>query len=110
MLRRTFCRLMAGGSALWHSTAIAAPSSLDPAQLTALAAAVLPASLGQPRLESIARRFELWLAGYNPGAEMEHGYGFTKMAVKPPSPVETYRTQLAAFGPAFAKLPVQDRQ
>ena len=39
-------------------------------------------------------KFALWVLGYTPGAEIEHGYGFTKLEQRPPSPVPRYVSQL----------------
>ena len=110
MLRRTYCRLIGGSASIWRSLALAAAPLLDSTRLQALAVAVLPASLGKTRVDTIANQFEVWVAGYRPGAEMEHGYGVTRMAVKSASPLATYKSQLAAFGPGFESLSLPARQ
>jgi len=65
--------------------------------LRALAAAVLPSELGPRNLESTAVAFERWVREYRPGAEMEHGYGFTRLRWKAPSPAPVYMGQLQAL-------------
>ncbi len=61
--------------------------------LRELAAIVLPPSAGA----GIATRFEHWVRDYRPGAEMDHGYGFTRIRTKGPSPASIYVAQLAAL-------------
>ncbi len=90
-----------------HGIAVA---SLDPARLRALAAAVLPAELGAAGLERTALAFEQWLAGYREGAELLHGYGTGEIRVAGPSPALRWAAQLDALGPAFASLPLSERQ
>lgn len=109
MLRRTYIRLFAGAMALWRGRAVSA-ATLDRPQLQALAEAVLPESLGPGAIAKIAQGFDEWVAGYRPGAEMEHGYGITRMAAKPASPLATYRSQLAGFGAGFGQLPITARR
>ena len=62
--------------------------------LRAIAAVVLPSELGAAQLEKTVAAFELWVREYRPGAEMDHGYGFTRLRSKPPSPASTYMRQL----------------
>ena len=59
-----------------------------------LAAVVLPSELGAAGLENAAAQFERWVREYRPGAEMDHGYGFTRLRSKPPSPAPAYLRQL----------------
>jgi len=59
-----------------------------------LAAVVLPSELGAAGLENAAAQFERWVRDYRPGAEMEHGYGFTRLRSKPPAPAPAYLRQL----------------
>lgn len=84
--------------------------SLDPARLRALAAAVLPAELGDAGVERTVAAFEQWLAGYREGAELLHGYGTGEIRVTGPSPALRWATQLDALGPSFGSLAVSERQ
>ena len=69
----------------------------DGATLRALAALVLPSELGRAGTDRIAEKFEHWVRDYRPGADMEHGYGFTRVRAKAPSPAPSYLAQLAAL-------------
>jgi hypothetical protein len=69
--------------------------------LGALATVVLPSELGASGIRDIARRFEVWVRGYRPGAEMDHGYGFTRLRTKPASPAPAYLQQLESLRPAL---------
>ncbi|SPE32602.1 conserved exported hypothetical protein [Candidatus Sulfopaludibacter sp. SbA3] len=62
--------------------------------LRALAAIVLPAELGVDGIRRVADAFAVWVRDYRPGAGMDHGYGFTRLRTKPPSPAATYLKQL----------------
>lgn len=93
--RRTLLRWLAAIPPLrsWAQTA-AFPGDQAKA-LRHLAAVVLPTELGAPGIETTAAQFERWVRDYRPGAEMDHGYGFTRLRSKPPSPAATYLRQLA---------------
>ena len=107
MRRRTLLRWSASlGSAIrffglraWAQTADFPAGQED--TLGALAAVVLPSELGPSRIRDIARRFELWVRDYRPGAEMDHGYGFTRLRTKPASPAPAYLRQLEDLRPAL---------
>jgi hypothetical protein len=62
--------------------------------LRALAAVVLPSEIGAANLEKRVDAFERWVREYRPGAEMDHGYGNTRLRSKPGSPASTYLRQL----------------
>jgi hypothetical protein len=62
-----------------------------------LAAVVLPGSLGREKTDRLAERFEVYVREYRAGADTEHGYGFTRVRPKPPSPAAEYVRQLAAL-------------
>jgi hypothetical protein len=62
--------------------------------LRELAAVVLPAELGRTGTDRVAEQFERWVREYRPGADMDHGYGFTRVRSKPQSPASAYLTQL----------------
>ena len=65
--------------------------------LRALATLILPSELGRNGTDRIAERFERWIRDYRPGADTEHGYGFTRVRAKPPSPAPTYLAQLGTL-------------
>lgn len=65
--------------------------------LRALAGIVLPSELGAEGVAGTAAAFEAWLRDYHPGAEMDHGYGLTRLRFKPPSPAGTYARQLESL-------------
>uniref|UniRef100_Q025P2 Uncharacterized protein n=1 Tax=Solibacter usitatus (strain Ellin6076) TaxID=234267 RepID=Q025P2_SOLUE len=65
--------------------------------LRALASIVLPAELGPSGLDRTTDDFIRWVRGYRPGAEMDHGYGVTRLRIKGPSPAPVYLKQLAAL-------------
>jgi hypothetical protein len=62
--------------------------------LRELAAVVLPASLGRSRTDEISGEFVKWVKEYKPGAQMDSGYGFTRLRVTPDSPARHYAEQL----------------
>jgi hypothetical protein len=94
MRRRTFFRLLAlvPGLRAWAQTAAFPGEHAD--TLRAIAKLVLPTEIDSAR---IADAFTIWVRDYRPGAEMEHGYGNTRLRVKPPSPAPGYWKQLAAL-------------
>ena len=65
--------------------------------LRALASVVLPSELGAAGSDAVARQFEKYVREYRPGADTDHGYGFTRVVPKPPSPTRLYAEQLAAL-------------
>jgi hypothetical protein len=62
--------------------------------LTDLAATVLPESLGRAKTDTIALQFVRWVQEYRAGAEMQTGYGTTRVRYKPGSPAPRYLEQL----------------
>ena len=66
--------------------------------LRALAAAILPSSLGREQTDRVADRFAAWVRAYRPGADLEHGYGFPRIRSKPDLPVARYLEQLDSLG------------
>lgn len=81
------------------------------ATLRALATAVLPQSLGPERTLEVIDGFRAWLRAYRPGAELDHGYGHTKLRTTEGSALPGYARQLAALdsaaraeGETFARL------
>lgn len=111
MFRRTLFRRTAIGILGAPLCAQSTPFHPHNATWLALAATVLPASLGEPELARIASKFVDWLAAYHPGAEMEPGYGFPKLRYKPASPLPLYLKQLATLEAAgFPSLPLPRRR
>lgn len=86
--------------------------ALDPTVLRAVADVVLPAELSAVEREEAVADFEDWAAGYEPVAEMNHGYGTSEIRYGPPDPVPGWTAQLEALdlearrrtGTAFADL------
>ena len=64
------------------------------ATLKKLAATVLPESLGRSGTDAVAVQFVQWVREYRAGAEMQTGYGFTRVRHKPPSSASRYLEQL----------------
>src|SRR5262245_40945431 len=97
MNRRTLIRWAMSASAWlpFHKMGLGsqATAGLSPdsrALLREIAVAVLPTSLGATQAHQVADRFAVWLRDYKPGAEMEHGYGFTRLRTTPASPASGY--------------------
>ena len=65
------------------------------ATLKELAATVLPESLGRNGTDQVSAEFIRWVVEYRPGAEMQNGYGITRVRIEPPSPASKYLSQLA---------------
>ena len=66
-----------------------------------LAAVVLPAELGTAGIDQTAEAFVRWVRGYRAGAEMDHGYGNTRLRSKGASPAAGYLRHLEALRPAL---------
>jgi len=100
MRRRTLLRWIASlgaavrfpGMRAWAQTA-SFPGDHEET-LAALAVVVLPSEPGEARVRETARRFAAWVRDYRAGAEMEHGYGFTRLRRKPSSPAPDYLRHL----------------
>src|SRR5262249_10896024 len=97
MRRRTVLQWLAAvpGLRSWAQTAGFPGKHAD--VLRELAAVVLPAVLGRERTDRVAGQFEHWVSAYGPGAEMDHGYGFTRIRYKSASPAPVYLAQLEAL-------------
>jgi hypothetical protein len=76
------------------SQAGSSPLATHSGTLKNLASIVLPAGVASDR---IAEEFETYVREYRPGADTDHGYGFTRVRPKPPSPAAEYLRQLAAL-------------
>jgi hypothetical protein len=69
------------------------PGKHEPA-LKDLAATVLPESLGRAKTDAVAQQFVRWVQEYRAGAEMQTGYGTTRVRYKQTSPAPRYLEQL----------------
>jgi len=73
----------------------AAPSTqFDPQLLSALAATVLPESIGSAGHASVVRGFTVWIAGYRPVSEEMHGYGNQEITFTASDPAPGWNAQL----------------
>ncbi len=78
--------------------------------LKELAATVLPETLGRQGTDQIALDFIRWVHEYKPGAEMQNGYGVTRVRSLPPDPAGKYLDQLHELASsilAVADLPMR---
>jgi hypothetical protein len=99
--RRTWVQLLAAAfTALRGWAQAAAFPDRRATHLRALAAAILPSSLGRDQTDRVADRFAAWVRGYRPGADLEHGYGSPRIRSKPELPIARYLEQLDALGEA----------
>jgi hypothetical protein len=78
--------------------------------LDALAMVVLPSELGPGGVRDVARDFERWVRDYRPAAEMDHGYGFTRLRTKPTSPAPAYLRQLDSLRAALRNADGESRR
>jgi hypothetical protein len=72
-------------------------SSLDPAVVASLAAAVLPSELGESGFTRVGREFSEWIGAYRAGVELVHPYGSTQLRNTGESPLNLWRAHLAAL-------------
>ena len=99
MQRRSFFkRLFLGVAALVAPRWVRAQMLPPQAQMRELATVVLPASLGQTRIDKVAADFLEWLRDYKPGAPMPSGYGFPRTQVVGPYPATHYAEQFEQLG------------
>ncbi len=76
----------------------AAPTTLDTVLLGAVGAAVLPtAELGTNGVIQAVRGFQGWLDGYEPVAELNHGYFSAEIRYTPDDPGPRWQAQLEAL-------------
>lgn len=101
-----------------HAAALAHLEA-DPSTLDALAEVVLPAgALGNAGTARAAKEFRDWEAGYREGAELNHGYGTSRLRSTGPTPLTRWARQLDdldaaarnAHQKAFAALSVAQRE
>ena len=76
-----------------HAAAVVHLAS-EPATLDALAEAVLPSALGRAGIAKQVAAFREWGAGYREGAELNHGYGTSRLRSLGPTPLTKWTTQL----------------
>ena len=72
------------------------------ATLKELAATVLPETLGRQGTDRIASDFIRWVHEYRPGAEMQNGYGVTRVRTVPAAPGAKYLSQLRELSAVLA--------
>jgi hypothetical protein len=101
-----------------HAAAIAHLAA-DPATLDALGEAVLPAqALGRTGVKHAVAAFRDWGSGYREGAELNHGYGTSRLRATGPTPMTRWSAQLddldaaarTAHQKAFAAITVPQRE
>lgn len=106
-----------GGLAVPDTVEAASPS-LDHALMVALAEAVLPAELGSDGQQLVVAGFQEWLAGFEPVAELNHGYGTGEIEYAVADPGPGWNAQLRALdlqakrtaGKAFTELAPEQRR
>lgn len=67
---------------------------LDDELIRALGHAVLPAELGSDGIDRVVAGFHSWLEEYEPGAELNHGYGTADIEFTPDDPTTRWQSQL----------------
>jgi hypothetical protein len=103
MNRRTILRWLTVSLAPFRPAFLRAQAQMETfsahehAVLEELALVVLPSSLGSGGRKKIASEFAVYVRDYRAGADTEHGYGFTRVIPKPPSPSRRYAEQLNAL-------------
>jgi hypothetical protein len=103
MNRRTILRWLTVSLAPFRPAFLRAQAQMqtfsphEHAVLEDLALVVLPTSLGSGGCKKIASEFAVYVRDYRAGADTEHGYGFTRVVPKPPSPARRYAEQLSAL-------------
>ena len=79
-------------------------TGLDAAMVRSVGDTVLPGELGNDGIARVSRAFAQWAGGYRPGVELVHPYGSAELRNTGASPVDRWRSQLAALdGAARAK-------
>jgi len=87
----------------------AASTTLDAALLGAVGAAVLPAAeLGKSGVDQAVRGFQGWLDGYEPVAELNHGYFSARSATRRPIRVHDGKPSWRPWTPRPASGTRQD--
>ena len=75
----------------------------------------MPSEIGGEGRGRVVTSFIAWLRDYRAGADMDHGYGFTRLRRTPPSPAAKYREQLELLeartsGQGFVGLSIDARR
>lgn len=87
--------------------------------LRGVATVVLPVSaLGPDGVEEAVQAFEAWVEGFEPVAELEHGYGTSQIRYGPPDPAPGWQAQLEGleiesrhrFEMSFLALSLEERR
>lgn len=107
-----------GADELSATEAPQAPRALNTALIRAVGAAVLPESLDPEDRDRAVVAFELWLADFEPVAELTHPYGGWEIPHGPPHPEPGWSAQLEAldlladarWGADFAELSIDRRR
>lgn len=73
------------------------PAVPDDGVLNAIAEVVLPSECDR---QAAVTSFARWIRNYHEGADMDHGYGFTRIRSTGPSPANNYAQQIAALDAA----------
>jgi hypothetical protein len=120
MRRRTLLQLLLGlvtalPSRIKAFAQLPALDVPDERRLVPIADVVLPSEIGSDGRARVVRSFIRWLQEYRAGADMDHGYGFTRLRRTPASPVAKYGPQFTALdqragGQGFAGLSVDARR
>ena len=120
--RRTFLATLAAAAPLplvvrrAHALAVAHLEA-DSRTLLALGQAVLPSALGSAGIRRATNDFRRWMAEYREGAELNHGYGTSRLRSAGPTPATRWTSQLEDLdararrtnGKRFDELSVADR-
>lgn len=69
-------------------------TDLDRDELLHLAEALLPAEVEAPERAAVVDDLQRWLREYTPDAEMDHGYGFTRLRHTAPHPGREFADDL----------------
>lgn len=85
------------GGLVVPEVAEAAPPNLDRALMLALGGAVLPSDLEPSGVERVIAGFEEWLSGFEPVAELNHGYGTGELEYTSADPGPGWGAQLRAL-------------
>lgn len=120
MKRRTLLQLLLGLVTALPARvkAFAQGPALDAAdelRIRAVADVVLPTEIGAEARARVVTAFIRWLRDYRAGADMDHGYGFTRLRRTAASPVAKYAPQFAALdaragAQGFARLSADARR
>ncbi len=65
--------------------------------LHALGESILPSELGAQGINQVVSDFQSWVAGYQPVAELNHGYGTGEIEYTPADPAPGWEAQLQAL-------------